>query len=380
MSVEHLLTSQERLEDSNLDNYPEALRLRVGQDLIERSKPGIFVYPVYWPVLAFGSELHISDPFITWFVTILFIVASIARYVHMKLLARWSGDKMALWNSLFYLAVLPHGLGWGAMFALSMVLDNLGFAFLMALSTAGFAAGGTFSFAPKKKLSNTFLFSILWPGMIVSVFITHQWIVGILIVTYLVYLNNLVRLQRFEYWRALAIEQQLMKQSRTDALTNLDNRRQFDEKLNELCNIATRKNSHLAILIIDCDHFKNINDTYGHDFGDECLRKIGELLRECLPRSTDTCARYGGEEFSIILPETDVEGAMNVAERIRLAVENMPVEFNGHKVKMTISIGIAVKKLSVDNQYTSTELFKLADKSLYQAKQQGRNCCVLNAE
>jgi len=127
----------------------------------------------------------------------------------------------------------------------------------------------------------------------------------------------LLKTQQREYWRALHNEFKLARQSRTDAFTQLFNRRFFDEKLKEFGNMLSRNRGPLTIMLIDCDLFKRINDNYGHDIGDECLKYLAQLFTEVLTRSTDFCARYGGEEFSVILPGVDSKGCKIVAERIR---------------------------------------------------------------
>ncbi|MCX5468793.1 GGDEF domain-containing protein [Acinetobacter nematophilus] len=160
-------------------------------------------------------------------------------------------------------------------------------------------------------------------------------------------------------------ESLIKKLSETDPLTNLYNRRFFNEKLNAIQTTQT----HYVIILIDIDHFKEINDLYGHHFGDEALCQVAQLLVSHI-RLSDIVARYGGEEFIIALPETTLSVAQAIAERCRLAIQNQVLEsLDHHYVQLTASFGIAT---SVDDDNVS-KVIHLADKALYQAKQSGRN-------
>ncbi|MDR0237151.1 diguanylate cyclase [Acinetobacter sp.] len=153
--------------------------------------------------------------------------------------------------------------------------------------------------------------------------------------------------------------------SEIDPLTNLYNRRFFNEKLSDIQN----KQSYYAIILIDIDHFKDINDLYGHHFGDEALCQVANLLSSQI-RHSDIVARYGGEEFIIALPETTLVSAQALAERCRLAIQNQVLEsIDHHFVQLTASFGIATS----DDDDNISKIIHLADKALYRAKQSGRN-------
>lgn len=155
----------------------------------------------------------------------------------------------------------------------------------------------------------------------------------------------------------------------TDGLTGLYNHREFHKRLEQEIERAERYERPLAILMMDIDHFKSFNDTFGHPFGDEILKKISALLGEQI-RTVDILARYGGEEFSLVLPETSPEHAMIVAERIRSKTFEMKISTNeGTKVQVTISIGLA----SLEDAGDRVDLVSAADKALYIAKEAGRN-------
>ena len=160
--------------------------------------------------------------------------------------------------------------------------------------------------------------------------------------------------------------------SSTDGLTGIANRRHFDEVLANEWQRAVRVRQPLALLMIDVDLFKNYNDHYGHQLGDDCLRKIAEMLLASSRRASDLAARYGGEEFVLIAVDTDIESARHLAEVVRTSIESLGKPHAGSPFgKVTVSIGVAA--LIPDNAQQPELLIQRADKALYLAKNQGRN-------
>lgn len=156
----------------------------------------------------------------------------------------------------------------------------------------------------------------------------------------------------------------------SDFLTGLDNVRKFDSHLNELIKYSKGKEERFSLLLIDIDHFKKVNDTYGHDAGDAVLQQLGAILKQTV-RSIDKVSRNGGEEFSVLLPNSSLQDSMNWAERIRKAVESQSFVLpNNEKLKITVSIGASSYP---DTTPDTDEIFKQADNPLYQAKSSGRN-------
>lgn len=168
--------------------------------------------------------------------------------------------------------------------------------------------------------------------------------------------------------------QELTRLSSLDGLTAIPNRRQFDDTLQSEWRRANRQGRPLALLFCDVDFFKQFNDGYGHQVGDECLKAVARTLKESLRRPADLVARYGGEEFAVILPDTDITGALQVAESMRSSVENLSIthRFSRANNVVTISIG-AASVIPGRVEGTSATLIKAADDALYQAKQGGRN-------
>ncbi|MCW8279122.1 GGDEF domain-containing protein [Pseudomonas sp. PCH199] len=168
-------------------------------------------------------------------------------------------------------------------------------------------------------------------------------------------------------------EQELAQLAATDALTGVANRRTLDQTLRHEWFRAQRSGKPMSVLMIDADHFKAFNDRHGHQAGDEALRALAEVIRANIHRPTDLVARYGGEEFSVILAETDNDGARQIAEHIREQVEQLP-SVAGDDQPMTVSIGISTWTTASD--ISLEQLLFSADKALYQAKEGGRNRVV----
>lgn len=162
---------------------------------------------------------------------------------------------------------------------------------------------------------------------------------------------------------------ELREDSRRDALTGLYNRRSLEERLAAEAARCGRYGRPLSLLILDIDHFKSINDTYGHDAGDEVLRTLGRTLAAAT-RDADVPARLGGEEFVMILPETDVEAATELAERLRQRIERIEVSWEGKRIPVTASIGVSATPECVS---APSALLPSADAVLYQSKRGGRN-------
>jgi diguanylate cyclase (GGDEF)-like protein len=165
----------------------------------------------------------------------------------------------------------------------------------------------------------------------------------------------------------------LEKSARTDALTGLYNRKFLEESVQTIVAQAKRNSIRYGILMIDIDYFKMVNDTHGHDVGDEAIRVIAQTLRENI-RSSDIAIRYGGEEFMILLYNCDDEYVVSIAEKIRVAFSQKQISKNGVTFSKTISIGASIFPTQTENFW---ECVKYADISLYKAKNSGRNKVVL---
>ena len=154
----------------------------------------------------------------------------------------------------------------------------------------------------------------------------------------------------------------------TDGLTGMQNRRYFDDALREYLDEFRRIEKPVGLMILDLDHFKQVNDTHGHDVGDEVLRAVASCLKD-MTRYHDVVARLGGEEFAVVAPNMDTDMLIRFAERIRKAVSGLVVMSGNVRLKITTSVGLAVW----DRKENADDFYKRADKQLYQAKRMGRN-------
>ncbi len=186
------------------------------------------------------------------------------------------------------------------------------------------------------------------------------------------YLEQLTRQSAITINRANTYAK-MLQYATLDALTGLNNRRQFEVRLNQEIATAKRQKNPLCAMMIDIDFFKKVNDTYGHASGDSVLSSVASIIKEHL-RESDIPSRYGGEEFAVLLPYTHIEEAQIVGERLRKAVETAPIPIDRGNINVTISMGLA--EFSSDE--SGEELFKRADKALYEAKESGRNRVCIN--
>lgn len=174
-----------------------------------------------------------------------------------------------------------------------------------------------------------------------------------------------------------AANHRLEQLSLTDALTGLHNRRYLDQHLGTWMEFAEKQGAPLTAFVIDIDHFKKINDTFGHLIGDQCIKAVAASLKSTVHRPDDLVVRYGGEEFVVALRNTDAAGALQVAERARNSIEKSHWEWEGRHIPVTVSIGVAEFQPATDHE--PALLLARADEALYSAKQTGRNRVVIAA-
>lgn len=165
----------------------------------------------------------------------------------------------------------------------------------------------------------------------------------------------------------------LSHMARVDGLTQIPNRRAFDEILAKEWGRLSREDGPLSLILCDIDCFKKYNDHYGHQAGDDCLRRVAQALAGCVQRTADLAARYGGEEFVILLPQTPLEGALVVAENVRQAVEQLALQHASSIVKPIVTLSLGVATIVPAQHIEPSQLIEIADQALYQAKKSGRN-------
>lgn len=182
--------------------------------------------------------------------------------------------------------------------------------------------------------------------------------------------------EKLEHLNKMLLEANLKleKLSNMDSLTSVANRRFLEKNMKKEWARALRDKSPMSLLMIDIDYFKKFNDTYGHVEGDVCLKRVVRTLKNVLKRPGDLIARYGGEEFVVLLPNTDLEGSLNVAEKMRLAVMDLKIEHEKSDTSNVVTVSIGVYTAHPDNNNIEyIDFIDKADKMLYQAKEGGRN-------
>ncbi len=182
-----------------------------------------------------------------------------------------------------------------------------------------------------------------------------------------------IAIQQSELYQELQIaNQQLKRLATVDGLTQVANRRRFDEYLAQEWQRLQREQNYLALILCDIDYFKQYNDSYGHPAGDTCLKQVAQTLEDTLQRPADLVARYGGEEFAIILPNTNREGAIYIAQQIQSAILQLQLPHANSTVSQWLSLSLGVTSTIPSTLTSVSDLIEAADKALYQAKQQGR--------
>ncbi len=198
-----------------------------------------------------------------------------------------------------------------------------------------------------------------------------------------VVLNAKIRaLQRLESMRTKQLEmsrdlasanRELEKLSRQDGLTGIANRRYFDSYLVTEVRRGARERQPLSLILSDVDHFKAFNDCYGHQAGDDCLRRVAAALSSAGRRPADLAARYGGEEFAMVLPGTVLEGAVDVAQAVSRVIDGLAIPHARSAVDRKVTLSQGIVSLTPEKETSSEDLIQRADQALYMAKQQGRN-------
>ncbi|BBO80739.1 hypothetical protein DSCO28_13050 [Desulfosarcina ovata subsp. sediminis] len=356
---------------------------RIIADIRKRSYNGIGFYPLLVFVTLYTDDFYrrhtdIAIPFGA-------MIAGIClfRLVHLTVF-RWAKEFDERLNTYaFFTSMGLTSLIWGVWFAIVMGLQGEhNTKLLMAICTIGLCAGGSVAFVPSVRLAIFFNISMLVPA-IVHIFI-HKVNLPMATFTliFCVYLTLLAYRSNREYRQALDNEQELLKKSealvrlsRLDGLTSLFNRRYFNERFEQEWKQATRLSSPLTLMIADIDHFKRINDRYGHQAGDEYLKLTADIFKEVFKRGTDLVARYGGEEFVILLPNTDTDTAIRMAETLRQRMADICLVHQKRRITATISIGIATT--TPLPHAAADRLIAKADNALYKAKHKGRNRAVV---
>jgi diguanylate cyclase (GGDEF)-like protein len=367
------------------DRYPPELKTQVLEDLTTRARGGIVVYLAIWLITASWYDVASVGISFFWINTAALVLLALARFSHYRM--TFSKNKAGrdinfLINSLVLL-ILANGfhLGLQATWIL-LHEDYASLHYPTLIIIAAIALGGTVTLSISRRVRLFYPVLIFVPPIGSLMLLEpnpEHFFLGILTLFSLVYIADAARLTSRDYWEAInshrIAEQratQLELLSTTDPLTQLRNRMYFNKRYREEWKRCSRHEIPFSVLMIDLDNFKQINDTYGHLFGDQCLREVAVTLRRQIPREIDVIARYGGEEFIALLPGTVLIDAERIAEKLVRAIADMKLNADKHTVSLTCSIGVSC--VVPDHRGDGDSLLNAADHALYAAKAKGRNC------
>jgi diguanylate cyclase (GGDEF)-like protein len=350
-------------------------------DLTNRARGGIVIYLLAWLPIMLSNQVHVSSPEFFYFNTTVIVLVMLSRLAHYYIFIREFEISVSLAHDWLIYSILFGALHWGLMSC--WVLLNSDHAALYAyiiVSGAVLGIAGTTALSISRRLRLWFPILIMLPS--ISVLFaragTEDLIFASMGILSLIYVHVTSKTASQDYWHAIknhALAEQrasdMERLSVTDQLTQLKNRSYFEQRFGEEWKRGDRQNQSLSLLILDLDGFKRINDTHGHLFGDECLRRVARTLDSEIHRETDIVTRYGGEEFVLLMPDTEAQQAASVAEKLRRAIADIDIEHEGVPVRLTCSIGGAT--VLPHHGSNRDNLFKRADHALYTAKANGRN-------
>ena len=346
-------------------------------DIADRSIPGVFYYLVVWFCFVYLFSPSSHQPFFIEWITALSVAITLTSVIRAVLiyLAKKNSENIHVSHWFLTAGMVLSSLSWGVMAAFSFLDTPLSpHRELILLATVGLCGGGSLSFCASRTFTTLFLMAMLLSTLVVEIFFVQEMHLEVVMIV-VVYFMGLISATKHpcrEYMSSLVSYLKLEEVSNTDSLTGVKNRRFFDTQLDEEVRRAQRNQTALSVLLIDADHFKNINDQYGHPAGDRCLVFIAEHLRQSVSRISDTVARVGGEEFAIISPSISANECTKLAEKVRKNIAAKAVELDCGVITISVSIG-CYSVTNVTTKTTAKQLFSKADEALYSAKRLGRN-------
>jgi diguanylate cyclase (GGDEF)-like protein len=367
-----------------MNNQQTALSLqhRAFKDLIKRSLGGILIYPFCWIAIGIAFSLQENSSFFFYLNLSIIFIFSVLRlllvFFQKKIIIR----KFNLFRGAYISLLALNGLHWGILTAYALYsVDGRELYWTMVVCATAIASLGVMTMTTSIVLVIAFPLSVTLPSLLTDIILTDvlPTVIVILLVSFIIFIINSSKVAHGDYWNAITNIETLKQRtgelellSTTDKLTGLKNRHYFDHEFAKEWRRSHRHTSSLTALLIDIDNFKQINDTYGHLFGDQCLKDVSGGLLTVIRRGCDILARYGGEEFIVILSDTTAPSAECIANKILLAMRELSIYSEGNRVSITVSIGISS---TIPKSASHCErLLELTDEALYSAKEQGKDC------
>lgn len=372
------------MTDSALPRQPHTFALwREAQDTRVRTRLGGIYYLLAWLLSWLFSATPGAMLGLGLAGTAFFALMLALRWLH-RLPLQQSNGCLQSWIDRHWSLILITSLGWGLAHAWTLYRPEFEPSRLIAtLSTVAFSTAMAFNFSMRKGRCVLAILMLYLPGL--AALGLHGETQQALLVTlafYLSYLLLALNRSHREYRATLTMEQQLLDQrerfdqlSRTDSLTQLGNRLQFNNLFPALVATARRQGSPLSLVLLDIDFFKRINDEHGHASGDACLSAFAESMRRTFRRDSDALLRLGGEEFGVLMADTSLAQARDLAEQFRLDLATHGLDVQGQHQPLTTSLGVG--SLDSHGDASAEAFFKRVDDALYRAKAAGRDRLVL---
>ncbi|MBI5925370.1 MAG: GGDEF domain-containing protein [Aquabacterium sp.] len=345
-------------------------------DTTARITGAMYVYVSLWLVITLVSGLQRSHPVLVWGAAAWLGLLALVRGVVGHQLKSLLDYNPGLAHKLTVGLVLCNGLTWGLLTAASVYFPELEpIRTSMLLVGVGLSSGGTVAMAINPTLKVWFPVSVITPVALATASNMTQgnlMLAGLMMV-YTVYIMHASRVVSQDYWRAQVAYKALEHASLTDTLTQIPNRLHFDRQYQAEWRRACRLGTRLAVMIVDLDHFKRINDEHGHPVGDAVLQEAANAMRQAIMRPCDVLARYGGEEFIVLLPDITEDGAHVVAERLRVQVANLKIAVPTRSTHVSVTCSLGYACTIPQHHHDADEPIRQADAALYRAKTEGRN-------
>ena len=351
-----------------------------------RAVIGVVAYPICWLIIAITTHVFSKYFVFSVLITVAWTLLCVARFIlHVRFHAFVRHD-VDLARRVFLSLLLGGGLGLGILTASTFAVADLSVARdMMVLITGVFCTSVTLGLSIDPVIRTLMPIFLVIPATLMAFLTGGERNVGLLflIVVFITYLFKLSKNIHDDYWDKIFSREHIKMQSDifknksfTDFLTAIPNRQYFNASYLKKWQEAKRSGGDIALMLIDLDNFKLINDRLGHAFGDACLRNVAKVLKDCLAREGDVFARYGGDEFIAAVNHTAPGRAEAIAENLRVAIASLPTAIEDEEVNITCSIGVSILNPQLRTT-TPDRAITIVDKTLYVAKSAGRNCVVV---
>jgi len=352
---------------------------REAADTRQRLVAGGLFYVIGWLVVSAPGAVLVEHTLAWLLITVAFAMLAALRFWPAVPDAHAGADRIGQWLDRQWIVVLVTAALWSGVLSWTLLDPHLaGGRSAALLCTIAFATAFAHNYALRRNRALLGVALIYLPAPLLLPRTDETLAVGVTVAAYSIYLAVVLLRSYREYQQQLDLYDALRLQrdqyerlSRIDPLTGVANRRAFGGALEHHVGEARRTGRPLAMLVLDLDHFKRVNDEHGHDAGDACLVRFADRMREMVPVPDAHLSRLGGEEFGVLLPGHAADAAAQVAEGLRASLEQRPLQLREGPLAITVSIGVAV--LRPEAGEAGAELYRAADRAMYRAKAEGRN-------